>query len=83
VQLQKPSSGMMKLALKRTATGKEDPELPLPNRISSLELPALEIVAQNRVQVTETSQHQLLKGDCGNQAFIVKLLKTKTTKGHQ
>ena len=28
VQLQKPSSAMMKLALMRTATGMEDPELP-------------------------------------------------------
>jgi hypothetical protein len=32
---------MMKLALMRTATGKEDPELPLLQRIVSLELPAL------------------------------------------
>jgi hypothetical protein len=40
VQLQKPSSAMMKLALMRTATGIEDPELPLLQRISSLELPA-------------------------------------------
>ena len=38
VQSQKPSSAMMKLALMRTATGKEDPELPLLQRISSLEL---------------------------------------------
>jgi hypothetical protein len=30
---------MMKLALMRTATGKEEPELPLLQRISSLELP--------------------------------------------
>uniref|UniRef100_A0A4W5PKW2 Uncharacterized protein n=1 Tax=Hucho hucho TaxID=62062 RepID=A0A4W5PKW2_9TELE len=42
-KLQKPSSAMMKLALMRTATGKEDPELPLLQRISSLELPASEI----------------------------------------
>ena len=35
---QKPSRAMMKLALLRTATGKEDPELPLLQRISSLEL---------------------------------------------
>jgi hypothetical protein len=32
---QKPSKVMMKLALMRTATGKEDPELPLLQRISS------------------------------------------------
>jgi hypothetical protein len=42
----KPSSAMMKLALMRTATGKEDAELPLLQRISSLELPATEIAAQ-------------------------------------
>ena len=36
---------MMKLAEMRTATGKEDPELPLLQRISSLELPASEIAA--------------------------------------
>ena len=35
----KSSSAMMKLALMRTATGKEDPELPLLQRISSFELP--------------------------------------------
>ena len=46
VQSQKPSSTMIKLALMRTATGKEDPELPLLKRISSLELPASEIAAQ-------------------------------------
>jgi hypothetical protein len=37
---------MMKLALMRTATGKEDPELPLLQRIRSLELPTLKITAQ-------------------------------------
>jgi hypothetical protein len=37
---------MMKLALMRTATGKEDPELPLLQRISSLSLPASGIAAQ-------------------------------------
>ena len=46
VQSQKPSSVMLKLALMRTTTGKEDPELPLLQRISSLELPASEIAAQ-------------------------------------
>uniref|UniRef100_A0A4W5RBX0 Fibronectin type-III domain-containing protein n=1 Tax=Hucho hucho TaxID=62062 RepID=A0A4W5RBX0_9TELE len=38
VQSQKPSSAVMKLALIRTATGTEDPELALLQRISSLEL---------------------------------------------
>jgi hypothetical protein len=45
-QLQKLSSAMMKLALMRTATGKEDPELPLLQRISSLEITAPQIAAQ-------------------------------------
>ena len=36
---------MMKLALMRTATGKEDLALPLLQRICSLELPASEIAA--------------------------------------
>ena len=58
---------MMKLALMRTATGKEDPELPLLQRISSLELPTLDCSPKkmlHRVQVTDTSQHQLFRGDC-------------------
>ena len=37
---------MMKLALMSTATGMEDPELPLLQRIRSFELPASEIEAQ-------------------------------------
>jgi hypothetical protein len=37
---------MMKLALMRTATGKEDPDLLLLQRTSSLEFSALEIAAQ-------------------------------------
>jgi hypothetical protein len=37
---------MMKLALMRTATGKEYPELPLLRRISSLQLTAPQIAAQ-------------------------------------
>ena len=37
VQSQKKTSAMMKLPLMRTATGMEDPELPLLQRISSLE----------------------------------------------
>ena len=46
VQLQKVSNAMMKLAVIRTATGKEDPELLLLQRLSSLDLPASEIAAQ-------------------------------------
>jgi hypothetical protein len=40
---------MMKLSLMRTATGKEDPELPLLQRISSLELPASDWNGRPRV----------------------------------
>ena len=46
---------MMKLALMKTATGKGDPDLPLLQRISSLELPASDILQPkymfHRVQV--------------------------------
>ena len=67
---------MMKLPLMRTASGEEAPELPLLQRISSVELPGSEIAAQlHRVQVTDTSQHQLFRGDCENQAFMVELLR--------
>jgi hypothetical protein len=59
---------MMKLALMRTATEMEDPELPLLWRISSLELPASEIAPQinasecllsNRHISTSTVQRRL------------------------
>jgi hypothetical protein len=58
---------MMKLALMRTVTGQEDPELPLLQRISSLELTASEITAQvnasqsssNRYISTSTVQRRL------------------------
>jgi hypothetical protein len=46
VQSQKASSAIIKLVLMRTATGKEDQELPLLQRINSLELTAIEIAAQ-------------------------------------
>jgi hypothetical protein len=69
VQLQKPSSTMMKLALMRTTTGMEDPELPLLQTISSFELPTSEIAAQinasqskskgNRYISTSTVQRRL------------------------
>ena len=60
----------------------EDPELFLLQRISSLELPASEIAAQinaRRVQVTDTSQPQLFRGDCVNQAFMDELLQQQKT----
>ena len=69
---------MMKLALMRTATGKEDPELPLLERISSIELTAPQIGAQINASKSSgnkhTSQHQLFRGDCMIQAFMVELL---------
>jgi hypothetical protein len=49
VQLQKPSSTIMKLSLMRTATGKEDP--------SSLELPASEIAAQINASQSSSDRH--------------------------
>ena len=60
------SSGMMKLALMRAAKGMEDPELPLLQRISSL-VTNIRNCSPNkcfRVQVTDTSQHKLFRGDC-------------------
>jgi hypothetical protein len=48
---------MMKLALMRTALGKEDPELPLLQRISSLELPALDIAAQINASQSSSNTH--------------------------
>ena len=55
---------------------RKDPELPLLQRISALELPVSEIAAQINASEfkQQTSQHQLFKGDCMNQAFVVKLL---------
>ena len=57
VQSQKPSSAMMKPALMRTGTGKEDPKLLLLQEISSLELPASEIAAQINASQSSTNRH--------------------------
>ena len=57
VQSQKPSSAVMKLALIGTAIGKEDTELPLLQRISSLELPASEIAAQINASQSSSNRH--------------------------
>ena len=56
VQSQKPSA-MMKLAVLRTATGKEEPELPLLQRISSLELTAPQIAAQINYSQSSSDRH--------------------------
>ena len=48
---------MMKLALMRTTTGKEDPELPLLQRISALELTAPQIAAQINTSQSSSNRH--------------------------
>ena len=48
---------MMKLALMRIATGKEDPELPLVQRISSFELTAPQIAAQISASLSSSNRH--------------------------
>jgi hypothetical protein len=48
---------MMKLALTSTATGKEDPEVPLLKRISSLELTAPQIAAQINASQSSSNRH--------------------------
>jgi hypothetical protein len=53
----KTSSTMMKLALMRTATGTTDPELPLLQRISSLELTAHQIAAQINASQNSSNRH--------------------------
>ena len=86
MQSQKPSSAMMKLAVMRTATGKEDPELPSLQRISSLELPASEIAAQinassNRHISTSTVQRRLRESALHGQIAAKKpLLKDTNNK---
>jgi hypothetical protein len=47
---------MMKLALMRIATGKEDPELPLLQRISSLELTEPQIAAQINASLSSSNR---------------------------
>ena len=47
----------MKLALKRNATGKEDPELPLLQRTSSFKLTALPIAAQINASQSSSNRH--------------------------
>jgi hypothetical protein len=48
---------MMRLALMRSATEKEDPELPLLRRISSLKLPTSEIAAQINASQSSSNRH--------------------------
>ena len=77
---------MMKLALMRTASGKEDPELPLLQRISSLALPDSEIAAQiNASQSssnisTSTVQRRLRESGLHGQIAAKKPLLMDTNK---
>ena len=48
---------MVKLALMRTSTGKEEPELPLLQMISSLEILASEIAAQINASKSSSNRH--------------------------
>ena len=74
---------MMKLALMRTATGKEDPDLPLLQRISSLELTAPRIAASqsssNRHIQTSIDQRRLRESILHGRIASKKPL----LKGHQ
>jgi hypothetical protein len=61
----------------RTATGKEDPELPPAAEDMFIRVTSIRNYSPNkcfRVQVTDPSQHQLFRRDCMNQAFMVELL---------
>ena len=53
----KTIKSMMKLVLMRTATGKEDPELLLLQRISSLALPTSEIAGQINASQSSRDRH--------------------------
>ena len=86
MQSQKPSSAMMKLALMRTATVKEDSEIPLLQGISSLPTP--QIAAQihasqgssNRDISSSTVQRRLRELDLHDQIAAKKALLKDTNK---
>jgi hypothetical protein len=61
---------MMKLALMRTATGKEHPAV----EDKFIRVNCTSNCSLHRVQVTDTSKHQLFRGDYVNLAFVVVLL---------
>ena len=79
---------MMKLALLRTTTGIKDPELPMLQRISSLEVPASKIAAQinasqcssNRHISTSTVQRRLCESGLHGQIAAMKPLLKDTNK---
>ena len=61
---------MMKLALMWTATGKEDSAA----EDKSIRVTSLRNCIPIFFQVTDTSQHQLFRGDCVYHNFMVELL---------
>ena len=66
LQSQKPSSTMMKLALLRTATGKEDAELPLLQVISSFRVTSLRNCSPDKC-FTEFKKQTHLKVNCSEE----------------
>lgn len=56
---------MMKLALMRTVKGKEDPDLPLLQRMRSLELTAPQIEAQ--INASQSSSNRHLNINCSGE----------------
>jgi hypothetical protein len=87
LQEQKPSSAMMKLAFMRTATGKEDPEFPLLQRIHSLELtaPQINVVKSlsNRHISTSAVQRRLRKSGLHGQSAEKKPLLKDTNNNNK
>ena len=73
----------MKLSLMRTATGKEDPELSLLQRISSLELPASEIAAQINASQSSSNRHNCSEETVWIRPSLSNCCKETTSKGHQ
>ena len=85
VQSQK-TSATMKLAPMRTATRKEDPVLPLLQRISSLKLQASEIAAQ--INASEFKEQTHLNINCSEETVWIRPSWLNccieiTTKGHK
>ena len=67
----------VELALMRTSTGKEDPKLPLLQRISSLELTAPQIAVEINASQSSSNRHiSTSTVHCMNQAFMVELLQS-------
>ena len=77
---------MMKLDLMRTATGKEDQELPLLQMINSLELTEPQIAAQ--INASKSSSNRHLNINCSEETAGIRptwwnCCKETISKGHQ